>query len=52
MDHYGFLQLIKNYAKTIVFIDEKKLPQEAFYIVQQSYRKAKSAKIYSKNHIS
>ena len=67
MGHFGFFQLIKNYAKTILLIDEKIISQEASYAAQQSIRKVKSPKIcanclkfifkqnfwvlYSKNHI-
>ena len=34
--HFGFFQLIKNYAETILLIDKKKISQEASYAAQQS----------------
>ena len=67
MVHFGFFQLIKNYAETTLLIDMKIISQEASYAVQQSLRRVKSPKIfancskfifkqrfwvlYSKNHI-
>ena len=45
MGHFGFFQLIKNYAETNLLIDEKIISQEALYAAQQSLRKVKSAKI-------
>ena len=45
MGHFGFFQLIKNYAETILLIDEKIISQEAPYAVQQSLRRIKSPKI-------
>ena len=43
--HFGFFQLIKNYAETILLIDEKHISQEASYTDQQSDRRVKSPKI-------
>ena len=67
MGHFGFFQLIKNYAETILLIDMKIISQEASYAIQQSLRRVKSPKIcanclkfilkqrfwvlYSKNHL-
>ena len=52
MGHFGFFQLIKNYAETILLIDEKIISQEASYAAQQSIRKVKSPKtsIREKNY--
>ena len=44
MGHFGFFQLIKNYAETTMLIDEKILSQEASYAVQQSLRRVKYPK--------
>ena len=44
MGHFGFFQLIKNYAKTNLLIDMKIISQEASYAVQQSLRRVKSPK--------
>ena len=44
MGHFGFFQLIKNYAETTLLIDEKIISQEASYAVQQSLRRVKSPK--------
>ena len=44
MGHFGFFQLIKNYAETILIIDTKIISQEASYAVQQSLRGVKSPK--------
>ena len=67
MGHFGFFQLIKNYAETIFLIDKNIISIEASYAVQQSLRRVNSSKIcancvkfvfkqrfwvlYSKNHI-
>ena len=67
MGHFGFFQLIKIYAETILLIDENIISLEAYYAAQQSLRGDKSPKIwansvkfvfkqrfwvlYSKNHI-
>ena len=67
MGHFGFFQLIKNYAETTLLIDMKIISQEASYAVQQSLRRVKFLKnlsnslknifkqrfwvLYSKNHI-
>ena len=67
MGHFGFFQLIKNYAGTTLLIDIKIISQEACYAVEQSLRRVKSPKIcanclkfifkqrfwvlYCKNHI-
>ena len=67
MAHFGFFQLIKNYAEITLLIDKKIISQGAFHAAQQSFREVKSAKIcanclkfifkqifwvlYSKNHI-
>ena len=44
MGHFGFFQLIKNYAETTLLIDMKIISQEAYYAVQQSLRRVKSPK--------
>ena len=44
MGHFGFFQLIKNYAETILLIDKKIISQEAPYAAQQSLRRVKSPK--------
>ena len=44
MGHFGFFQLIKNYAETTLLIDKKNISQEASYAVQQSLIKFKSPK--------
>ena len=45
MDNFGFFQLIKNYAETILFIDKYYKSQEASYTAQQNSRRAKFPKI-------
>ena len=35
MGHFGFFQLIKNYAETTLLIDKKIISQEASYAAQQ-----------------
>ena len=45
MGHFGFFQLIKNYAETAFLIDKKIMSQEASYAAQQSLRRVKSPKI-------
>ena len=44
MVHFGCFQLIKNYAETILLIDEENVPQEASYTAQQSFSRVESAK--------
>ena len=44
MGHFGFFQLIKNYAETISLIDKKVISQEASYAAQQSLKRVKSPK--------
>ena len=44
MGHFGFFQLIKNYAETTLLIDMKIISQEASYAAQQSLRRVKSPK--------
>ena len=44
MGHFGFFQLIKNYAETTLLIDMKIISQEAFYAFQQSLRRVKFPK--------
>ena len=44
MGHFGFFQLIKNYAETILLIDKKIISQEAPHAAQQSLRRVKSPK--------
>ena len=51
MGHFGFFQLIKNYAETTLLIDEKILSQEASYAAQQSLRKVKSSKTSKREKI-
>ena len=45
MGHFGFFQIIKNYAETTLLIDTKIISQEAYYTAQQSLRKVKSPKM-------
>ena len=47
MGHFNFFQLIKNYTKTVLLIDEKIISQEASYIAQQSLRWVVSPKNYA-----
>ena len=42
--HFGFFQLIKNYAETILLIDMKFISQETSYAAQQSLTRVKSPK--------
>ena len=44
MGHFGFFQLTKSYAETILLIDKKIISQEALYAAQQSLRRVKSPK--------
>ena len=44
MGHFGFFQLIKNYAETTLLIDKKNISQEAFYAAQQNVTTVKSSK--------
>ena len=44
MGHFGFFQLIKNYAETILLIDKKIISQDASHAAQQSLRRVKSPK--------
>ena len=44
MGHFGFFQLIKNYAETILLINKKIISQEASYEAQQSLTRVKSPK--------
>ena len=44
MGHFGFFQLIKNYAETSLLIDEECISREAFYTAQQSARRVKYPK--------
>ena len=44
MGHFGFFQLIKNYAETTLLIDMKIISQEASFAAQQSLRGVKSPK--------
>ena len=44
MGHFGFFQLIQNYAETTLLIDKKIISQEASHAVQQSFRRVKTAK--------
>ena len=39
MGHFGFFQLIKNYAKTTLLIDKKIMSQEASYAAQQCLKR-------------
>ena len=48
MGHFGFFQLIKNYAETTLLIDQKNISQEAYYAAEQSLRRVKSPKISAK----
>ena len=47
MGHFGFFQLIKNYAETTLLIDMKIISQEASYAAQHSLRRVKSPKIWA-----
>ena len=55
--HFGFFQLIKNYAKTILLIDKNIISLEASYAAQQNLRRVKFVfqqrfwVLYKKNHI-
>ena len=51
MGHFGFFQLIKNYAETALLIDKKFISQEAFYTAQLSLRRVKSSKTRIKEKI-
>ena len=67
MGHFGFFQLIKNYAETTLLIDKNITSLEASFAAQQSLRRFNSPKmcancvkfvfkqrfwvLYSKNHI-
>ena len=44
MGHFGFFQLIKNYAETTLLIDKYIISLEASSAAQQSLRKVKSPK--------
>ena len=48
MGHFGFFQIIKNYAETILLIDKKIRSQEAPYAGQRSLRRVKSPKVCAK----
>ena len=42
--HFGFFQIIKNYAEITLLIDMKSISQEASYSAQQSLRSVESPK--------
>ena len=44
LSHFGFFQLIKNYAETTLWINQKIISQEASYAAQKSLRRVKSPK--------
>ena len=44
MGHFGFFQLIKNYAETTLLTDMKIISQEASYAAEKSLRWVKSPK--------
>ena len=44
MGHFGFFQLIKNYAENILLIDKQFISHEAPYAAQRSLRRVKSPK--------
>ena len=46
MGHFGFFQLIKNYAETTFLIDEEYISQEASYTARQNSSRVKSPKIW------
>ena len=48
MGHFGFFQLIKNYAETILLINKKIISQEASYAAKQILRRVKSSKFAQK----
>ena len=48
MGHFGFFQLINNYAETTLLIDKKIISQEASYAAQQSLRRVKFSKFAQK----
>ena len=45
MGHFGFFQLIKNYAETTLLIYKNIITLEASYAAQQSLRRVNSSKI-------
>ena len=49
MGHFGFFQLIKNYAETTLLIDKKIISQEVSYAAQQSLRRVKFSKFPQKS---
>ena len=51
MGHFGFFQLIKNYAETILLIDKKIISQEASYAVQQILTRVKYSKTSKREKI-
>ena len=44
MDNFGFFQLIKNYAETILLLDKNIISLEASYAAQQTLRRDISPK--------
>ena len=46
MGHFGFFQLIKNYAETTLLIDEEYISLEKSYKAQQNSIKIKSPKTF------
>ena len=44
MGHFGFFQLIKNYAETILLIDKNIISLEASYAAEQNLRMVNSSK--------
>ena len=51
MGHFGFFQLIKNYAEITLLIDKNIILLEASYAAQQSLRRVKSPKTSIKEKI-
>ena len=51
MGHFGFFQLIKNYAEITLLIDKNIILLEASYEAQQSLRRVKSPKTSIKEKI-
>ena len=51
MGHFGFCQLIKNYAETALLSDEKYKSKEASCTAQQNSRKVKSPKTVIRENI-
>ena len=51
LGHFGFFQLIKNYAETTLLIDKKIISQEASHAVSQILTRVKSSKTSKREKI-